>query len=120
MNIRRSKFIESYILSGNATSSAINAGYSKKTAYSQGQRLLKNVEIRNKLMQRKMNIIDQTNLTVDSILKKILDLYELTENDNVKARCLETILKHISKNQDSSNKNPLIIQVSNNLDELLS
>lgn len=37
---------------GNATAAAISAGYSKKTAYSQGQRLLKNVEIRTAIEKR--------------------------------------------------------------------
>lgn len=33
------------LFDGNATETAKKAGYSKKTAYSQGQRLLKNVEV---------------------------------------------------------------------------
>ena len=42
-------FCEYYIACHNATQAAIKAGYSKKTAYSQGQRLLKNVEIKKHL-----------------------------------------------------------------------
>ena len=38
-------FADYYIETANATESAKRAGYSEKTAYSQGQRLLKNVEI---------------------------------------------------------------------------
>lgn len=45
MNVRQQKFCDYYLQSGNATEAAIKAGYSKKTAYSIGQRLLKNVEI---------------------------------------------------------------------------
>lgn len=40
------------IYAGNATQAAIKAGYSKKTAYSQGQRLLKNVEIIKAIKER--------------------------------------------------------------------
>ena len=40
-------FFKEYIVDSNATQAAIRAGYSKKTAYSQGQRLLKNVEGQN-------------------------------------------------------------------------
>lgn len=43
LNERRRKFVLYY--EGNATEAAIKAGYSKKTAYSQGQRLLKNAEV---------------------------------------------------------------------------
>jgi phage terminase small subunit len=47
MNKKRQIFADYYIETVNATQSAIKAGYSKKTAYSQGLRLLKNVEIKN-------------------------------------------------------------------------
>lgn len=41
MTSKQKKFCYEYANSGNATQSAINAGYADKTAYSQGQRLLK-------------------------------------------------------------------------------
>lgn len=44
LNEKQRQFYKEYIVDANATQSAIRAGYSKKTAYSQGQRLLKNVE----------------------------------------------------------------------------
>lgn len=37
-------FFKEYMVDSNATQAAIRAGYSPKTAYSQGQRLLKNVD----------------------------------------------------------------------------
>ena len=43
-------FIEAY--AGNATEAAKAAGYSEKTAYSAGQRLLKGVEIQNAIRER--------------------------------------------------------------------
>ena len=45
MNHRQKAFCEAYVRSGNATEAAKSAGYSPKTAYSHGQRLLKNVEV---------------------------------------------------------------------------
>lgn len=44
LNTKQKQFYKEYLVDANATQSAIRAGYSKKTAYSQGQRLLKNVE----------------------------------------------------------------------------
>ena len=44
---RQRKFAWEYWNLGNATQSAINAGYSKKTAYAQGSALLKKVEIQD-------------------------------------------------------------------------
>ena len=42
-------FIQEYLIDFNATRAAKSAGYSEKTAYSQGQRLLKNFEVQNKI-----------------------------------------------------------------------
>ncbi|WP_369473320.1 terminase small subunit [Secundilactobacillus kimchicus] len=41
LTIKQQKFIESYIVSGNATQAAIEAGYSKKTAGQTGNENLK-------------------------------------------------------------------------------
>ena len=41
LTAKQTKFCYEYANCGNATQSAINAGYAEKTAYSQGQRLLK-------------------------------------------------------------------------------
>ena len=46
---KQEKFCELYASLGNATEAAKQAGYSEKTAYSQGQRMLKNVEIRSRI-----------------------------------------------------------------------
>ena len=47
LSLKQQKFCEYYVELGNATEAAKRAGYSEKTAYSQGQRMLKNVETRN-------------------------------------------------------------------------
>lgn len=45
-------FCEDYLKHWNATKAAITAGYSERTAYSQGPRLLKNVEVQAYLKAR--------------------------------------------------------------------
>lgn len=47
LNDKQKMFYKEYLIDSNATQAAIRAGYSKKTAYSQGQRLLKHVEGQN-------------------------------------------------------------------------
>ena len=47
MTGKQKRFAEEYLVDCNATQAAIRAGYSEKTAYSQGERLLKNVEVKN-------------------------------------------------------------------------
>ena len=47
MTARQKRFCEEFVKTGNATQSAKDAGYSEKTAYSTGQRMLKNVEVQS-------------------------------------------------------------------------
>ena len=51
LNARQTKFAQEYWATGNGTQSAIKAGYSEKTAYSQANQLLKNVEIQKKIKE---------------------------------------------------------------------
>jgi phage terminase small subunit len=51
MNAKMRRFCEEYSRRPNATKAAAAAGYSKKTAYAQGSRLLKNVEVIEYLQQ---------------------------------------------------------------------
>lgn len=53
MTDKQELFIREYLIDFNATRAAKKAGYSEKTAYSQGQRLLKNVEVKNKITSLK-------------------------------------------------------------------
>ena len=46
MTDKQKRFAEEYLVDTNATQAAIRAGYSKKTAYSMGQQLLKKIEIK--------------------------------------------------------------------------
>lgn len=56
LNERQQKFADYYLELGNATQAAIKAGYSEKTAYSIGQRLLKHPEVKAYLDQRRKEL----------------------------------------------------------------
>ena len=82
MNKRQKLFAKEYIIDLNATQAATRAGYSEKTAYSLGQRLLKNVEVQDyiqKLMDKRSNKIE---ITAENILNDILDTRQ-TCKDNM-------------------------------------
>lgn len=67
MNARQTRFVTEYLIDFNATQAAIRAGYSEKTAYSIGQRLLKNVEIKNAINKVREEIQNENILTVKDI-----------------------------------------------------
>lgn len=53
LNEKQLRFCQEYVIDLNATQAAIRAGYSKKTAYSQGQRLLKHDEVQERIQEIK-------------------------------------------------------------------
>ena len=57
MTGKQAKFISEYTKDFNATQVAIRAGYSPKTAYSIGQRLLKNVEVQAVMKEHRKKFI---------------------------------------------------------------
>lgn len=52
MTERQSRFVDFYIQSANASDAARRAGYSKRTDYSIGERLLRNVEVQAAIKER--------------------------------------------------------------------
>ena len=52
MTKKQKRFADEYLIDTNATQAAIRAGYSEKTAYSHGQRLLKNDEVQNYIKEQ--------------------------------------------------------------------
>lgn len=69
---KQAAFVREYLIDLNATQAAIRAGYSEKTAYSQGQRLLKHVEIQKRLQEGKDKRAERTELTADMVIEGIL------------------------------------------------
>lgn len=68
---RYDRFVSEMLVDGNVTRSAKEAGYSEKTAYSQGHRLLKNVEIANAIKAGQKDIAKRNELTIDDIIKEL-------------------------------------------------
>ena len=71
---RRTRFIKEYLIDQNATRAAIAAGYSKKTAYAQGSRLLKNAEITAEIEQKNTESNQKYDLSADRIKQEIARL----------------------------------------------
>lgn len=69
LNIKQKRFADEYIICPNATRAAINAGYSEKTAYSIGQRLLKKVEVKDYIDEQLKKLECEKIAKADEVLK---------------------------------------------------
>lgn len=67
--MKQQRFVDEYIISGNATQAAIKAGYSKRSAYSVGQENLRKPVIKA--------AIDKRNAEIES--EKTADMTEVME-----------------------------------------
>jgi len=88
MTHRQELFIQEYIKTGNATNSAIKAGYSKRTARSTGQRLLTNVDIKKRIEELSQKIANNNIMTAkerQEYLTKLINSDDVKVSDKLKA-----------------------------------
>ena len=69
LNIKQKKFADEYLICSNATEAAKKAGYSEKTAYSIGQRLLKKVEVKSYIDERLKIFESEKIAQADEVMK---------------------------------------------------
>lgn len=74
LNEKQKCFCREYIKDLNATQAAIRAGYSEKTAMSQGCRLLMNVKIVDELNRLKAQRQERLEVDADYVLKRLCDI----------------------------------------------
>lgn len=74
MTPKQQLFVAEYLVDLNATQAAIRAGYSPKTAYSQGERLLKNVEVSSAIQAAMEKRVEKTEITAQRVLDEISKL----------------------------------------------
>lgn len=60
LNSKQMRFVEEYCVDMNATQAALRSGYSQKTAYSQGQRLLKHAEVAAAIDKKREALTEKT------------------------------------------------------------
>lgn len=88
MTLKQIKFCDYYLQLGNATEAAKKAGYSDKTAYSIGQRLLKNVETQKYLKEHTKSENESRMATAEEILEfwaEMMRNREVSAKDRLRA-----------------------------------
>lgn len=77
LNDKQERFCQEYIIDLNATQAATRAGYSDKTAYSQGQRLLKNVEVASRVKELQSGRAEKLNLDAEWVLQRLVQINDM-------------------------------------------
>lgn len=103
LTMMRQNFVHEYLVDLNATQAAIRAGYSPKTAYSMGQQLLKNIEIKAAIQAERAKLQARTEITQDRVVQEIAenafraasDASESEFRHASKVRYLDMLCKHL-------------------------
>ena len=102
MTHKQKIFVSEYVKTGNATESAKKAGYSDKTAYSTGQRLLKNVEIRKEIERMQSEALEKAELSVSDVVKLVKEIATGGKNETVRLRAMDMLLKYLGAYADDA------------------
>ncbi len=81
MTPKKRLFAAEYARSLNATKAAMAAGYSKRTAYSQGHRLLKDVEVEAEVQRLAQAKLEAVGIDAEWLLRRLVDLDEADIRD---------------------------------------
>ena len=81
MNERQKRFCDEYLIDCNATQAAIRAGYSEKTAYSQGQRMLKNIEVKTYIDEQLEQLHNEKIADAQEVLETLTRILRRQENE---------------------------------------
>lgn len=81
LTAKQEAFVAEYLIDLNATQAAIRAGYSEKTASSQGERLLRNVEVQAALSEAQKDRSERTAITADRVLRRWWEIATADPND---------------------------------------
>lgn len=86
LNAKQAQFVREYLIDLNATQAAKRAGYSDATAYSQGQRLLKDAEVAASLEIAMAKRAGRTEITADNVLRELWAIGQANPNELIAFR----------------------------------
>lgn len=114
---KQKRFCEEYLIDLNATQAAIRAGYSKRTARSQGQRMLTHVDIQMHLKELMSSRAARVEITADTVLGELAKIAaaEVDIKGSDKMKALELLGKHLGLFQNNADNSEALAK----LDEVL-
>ena len=119
LTAKQARFVAEYLIDLNATQAAIRAGYSKRTARSQGQRLLTNVDIAKAIAAGQAERGKRTEIDADYVLTAIKDTIEQYRgggegsNPNAVLKGAELLGRHLAMFTDKA-----VVDLNHGLQEM--
>ena len=95
LNPKQKRFCEEYILDLNATQAYIRAGYSERSADKLSTRMMGYDGIKEYIAFLQRERAERTKVTLDSVVFRIDDIANDTEEDNTKLKALDMLMKHL-------------------------
>lgn len=114
LTAKQQAFINEYVVDKNATQSAKAAGYSEKTAYSQWQRLLKNVEIKKKIDEKLQETARKAWISAERVIQwfirnseKAYEKWDISASNNA----LDKLGKHFGIYEEDNTQKSNVISI---------
>ncbi len=104
MNARQKRFCDEYLIDCNATQAAIRTGYSPKTAYSNGQRLLKNAEVKSRIDELLEQLHSEKTADAQEIMEYLTKVVRGESRSDVLSLCGDGCQKVIKKPPDEKER----------------
>ena len=95
LSLKRAAFVREYTVDLNATKAAERAGYSPKTAYSQGHRLLKDAEIQRAIADAQANLAQVALVTAEDVIRGLLAIAEGGNSEPARVSAWAHLGKHL-------------------------
>lgn len=83
LTIKQQRFADEYIISGNATQSAVKAGYSERYANTNASKLLQNTTIKSYIDDRLKELEDNAIVKQDEILKYLSSIMRGEQTEQI-------------------------------------
>jgi phage terminase small subunit len=105
---KQRKFVQIYVATGNATQSAKDAGYSKRTAYRTGNDNLKKPQIARAIAAETKKATERNELTQDWVIQGIMreaDFKDAGASHSARVKAFEVAARILSMMTDNVNNN---------------
>lgn len=88
-------FAAAYVETGNATQSAIKAGYSERSAAQTGCKLLKEPKVQEFINSNRQKLIDKAEISAEWVIQRLKEEAASAENPSARVKALDLLAKHL-------------------------